>query len=332
MTSPYTPSQAEPADLPGFRHTFRPGQLTLGVFLPIESFRGDTPAMAGQVELVQRAEEGGFAAAFLRDVPLRDPDFGDVGQLYDPFVYLGLLAGQTSRIALGTGAVVLPVRHPLHVAKAAASVDRLSGGRLLLGVATGDRAVEAPAFGLNQSERAEIFREHLAVIDRVFSTSFRGARWSTGRLWDADLVPKPLARRTPILITGSCQQTMAWNAEHGDGWMTYHRPLPTQRTTVAMWRAAVGEGAFKPVGESMSLDLHEDPDAPPANITFGFRVGRNGLIRILREMEAIGLNHVAFGLKAGSRPAPEVLEELIRYVVPHFPAHAAGQGAGAGLP
>lgn len=334
MTSPsdpFTPSEDHPGSLPGFRRTFAPGRLTLGLMLPIEAYRGDIPTMAGQLELVRRAEESGFAAVFVRDVPLRDPDFGDVGQIYDPFVYLGLLLGKTSRIALGTGAIVLPVRHPLHVAKAVASVDRLSGGRFLFGVATGDRAVEAPAFGINQSERSELFRENLGVIDRVFTTSFRGARWSKGRLWEADLVPKPLAQRPPLLITGSCQQTMTWNAERGDAWITYQRPLPTQQETVRMWRAAVrevaGEAAFKPFGQSLSLDLHEDPDAQPANLKFGYRVGRNRFLELLSALEAMGVNHVILGLKQARRPAAEIVEELIEYVVPHFPAHRAGEGS-----
>jgi alkanesulfonate monooxygenase SsuD/methylene tetrahydromethanopterin reductase-like flavin-dependent oxidoreductase (luciferase family) len=61
-----------------------------------------------------------------------------VGQVYDPWVYLGWIAAQTSEIALATGALVLTLRHPLHTAKGAASVDRLSANRLVLGVASGD--------------------------------------------------------------------------------------------------------------------------------------------------------------------------------------------------
>ena len=112
---------------------FAPSRLTLGVFFPIEAFAGDRPTMREQIPLARRAEELGFAALWFRDVPLRDPSFGDVGQVFDPWVYLGYVAGQTKDIALATGAIVLPLRHPLHTAKAAASVDQLSGGRLLLG-------------------------------------------------------------------------------------------------------------------------------------------------------------------------------------------------------
>ena len=70
-------------------------------------------------------------------MPLRDPSFGDIGQVYDPWVYLGWIAAQTRTIALATGSIILPLRHPLHTAKASASIDQLSGGRFVLGVASG---------------------------------------------------------------------------------------------------------------------------------------------------------------------------------------------------
>jgi luciferase-type oxidoreductase len=109
----------------GFQKMFAPGRLTLGVFFPIEAFKGDQPTMRNQEYLARRAEELGFAALWYRDVPLRDPNFGDIGQVYDPWVYLGWIAAQTRTIALATGSIILPVRHPLHTAKAAASIDQL---------------------------------------------------------------------------------------------------------------------------------------------------------------------------------------------------------------
>lgn len=66
----------------------------------------------------------------------------EAGQVYDPWVWLGWIAAQTSTIALATGSIILPLRHPLHTAKASASVDQLTGGRFVLGVASGDRPVE----------------------------------------------------------------------------------------------------------------------------------------------------------------------------------------------
>lgn len=110
--------------------------------------RSPVPDIHRYLERVQLAEDLGLSAVWLRDVPFNVPSSGDAGQTYDPFVYLGLLAGQTKRIALGVSSTVLPLRHPAHVAKAAASIDVLSGRRILLGVASGDRPDEYPALGL----------------------------------------------------------------------------------------------------------------------------------------------------------------------------------------
>src|SRR5512143_3010699 len=245
-----------------FRRMFAPGRLTFGLFFPIEAFAGDRPTMDGQVALAQRAEELGFAALWFRDVPLRDPTFGDVGQVFDPFVYLGFIAAQTQHIALATGAIVLPVRHPLHTAKAAASVDQLSGGRLLLGIASGDRPVEFPAFGVDLERRGELFRENLRVIRHVLETSFEPVSSAYGMLAGADLVPKPV-RRIPVLVTGSSRQGAEWIAEASDGWITYPRAAVLQARRARQWHELVerqARGAFKPFAQSLYLDLSDDPD------------------------------------------------------------------------
>ena len=133
----------------GYNSVFRPNHLSLGLVVPLETYsQGPVPTMTRHLERVQLAEQLGFSAVWLRDVPFNVPSFGDAGQMYDPFVYLGLLAGQTNRIALGVASIVLPLRHPANVAKAASSVDVLSGGRLILGVASGDRPDEYPALNL----------------------------------------------------------------------------------------------------------------------------------------------------------------------------------------
>ena len=127
----------------GYDRVFRDGRLSVGLVVPVANYEhARAPDLRGQTERIARADALGFAAAWLRDVPFDVPSFGDAGQLYDPFVYLGLLAGQTRRIALGVASLILPLRHPAHVAKAAASVDVLSGGRLILGIASGDRPAE----------------------------------------------------------------------------------------------------------------------------------------------------------------------------------------------
>jgi luciferase-type oxidoreductase len=306
-------------DSQGFRRMFVPDVMTLGLFFPIEAYEQDTPTMRNQERLAARAEDQGFAALWTRDVPLRDPSFGDVGQVYDPWVWLGWIAAHTTSIALATGSIILPLRHPLHTAKAAASVDRLSGGRLVMGVASGDRPVEFPAFGVDWERRDVLFRENLALLRKVRAESFPSFQSVYGTMFGtADLVPKPYGN-LPILITGSSRQTLDWIASHADGWITYPRGVEQQATLVAQWRAkveAVAPGVFKPFAQSLYLDLAKDPNAPPETIHLGFRSGRNFALRFFTALRIAGVNHVAINLKYSKREAVDVMDEIAAEILP----------------
>ena len=109
---------------------FAPDALTLGIFLPLRFYEGDMRVLAGQSRLVSDIDARGFAAA-CRDIPLYDPRFGDAGQLFDPFAYLAYLAARTQRISLA-GSAIFSLRHPIDLAKSAATIDQLSGGRLVM--------------------------------------------------------------------------------------------------------------------------------------------------------------------------------------------------------
>jgi len=177
-----------------YNAVFRLNRLSLGLVVPLEAYPHEpVPSMTHHVERVQLAEKLGFSAIWLRDVPFNVPSFGDAGQIYDPFVYLGLLAGQTERIALGVASLVLPLRHPAHVAIAAASVDVLSGGRLILGVASGDRPEEYPALNLTFADRGDRFRDSFDYIQRMRGNSprFENSFGTPGGGMDCCLSPQP---------------------------------------------------------------------------------------------------------------------------------------------
>ena len=309
------------ADHRGYATMFQEGQLTLGLFFPIEAYSGAVPRMeiATQIAIAQSAEAAGFSALYFRDVPLNVPSFGDAGHLYDPWVFMGYVMAHTSRIALSTGSIVSTLRHPLHLAKAAASVDRLSGQRLVLGLATGDRPSEFSAFKIPIEERGERFREALAVMRRVWAEDSPTLTTPNVGLVEGDVLPKPRLRDIPVMVTGSSRQTVDWIAGHGDGWLFYPQNLPQQTATVKQWRSSTPY--FKPFAQSLYLDLSADPDEGPSPIFLGLRTGHRFLVEYLRELKRIGVNHVGLNLKYGERPAQEVVEELGEFVLPHFPAH-----------
>lgn len=324
-----TPSEIPYSAQPGFARTYGANKLTLGLVFPIDSSYGTGSAMKGQIALAQQAESAGFAALWVRDIPLYDPGFGDLGQIFEPLVYLAFLAAQTKDIALGTSSMVIPIRNPLHLAKAATSVDQLSNGRLMMGVASGDRPVEYPAFDVDREQAGKIFREHYEIIREVQRSSFKPLEWAGGKLLGADLVPKPTVEEIPMLITGHSKQTLEWIATHGHGWLNYPRPPFQQQLVVKQWRSAVQEycgDVFKPFSQSLDIDLTQNPDAAPQAIHLGYRLGRNQLVLLLKDLEGAGVNHVGLNLRFGRRPAQEVLGELSKYVLPHFPHHFSTPG------
>jgi len=305
----------------GYNSIFHPNRLSLGLVVPLESYPNSAvPSMQAHLERVQLAEELGFSAVWLRDVPFNVPSFGDAGQIFDPFVYLGLLAGQTKRIALGVASIVLPLRHPAHIAKAAASVDVLSGGRLILGIASGDRPDEYPALNLPFENRGERFRENYEYI-RQMSEDFPAFENTYGNPdGSIDMLPKPTTRRLPLLITGGSQQDPEWIAQNGDGWFTYPRNIASQAKIINGWRTRIKEfgGTDKPVSQSLYIDLLDDPDATPEPIHLGFRSGVNHLRTYLKSLQEIGINHVALNLRFNQADIEDTLKRLADDVLPSF--------------
>lgn len=307
----------------GYDRVFQPNCLSLGLVVPIETYaQSAVPTLTDHLERVQLAEALGFAAVWLRDVPFNVPSFGDAGQTYDPFVYLGLLAGQTEQIALGVASIILPLRHPAHVAKAAASVDVLSGGRLLLGVASGDRAEEYPALNLSYGDRGARFRESFDYIRQMSNHQPRFENSYGSPHGGMDLLPKPTAGRLPLLVTGGSQQDPTWIAQNADGWMTYPRNPTLQAQVIQDWQARVAAAGrpAQPVMQPLYIDLVSDPDAPPHPIHLGFRLGINSLRAYLKSLEAIGINHVALNLRFNHADIEATLKQLAAELLPDFGA------------
>ncbi|MFF9670320.1 LLM class oxidoreductase [Streptomyces eurythermus] len=304
-----------------------PGRLTLGVELPLDNdwsregtrrARADgrpsgVPDLSRHRELAALADRLGFTALWMRDVPLWDPGFGDAGQVYDPFPYLGYLAAATERILLGTAAVALPLRHPLHIAKMAATVDRLSGGRLLLGIASGDRPVEYPAFGLDHAGRGQAVRDAVHVLREAWTDAGQG---DPHRLL---VLPAPAQRTVPLLMAGHGRQTPEWLAEHVDGHFTYHRPPAEMRPVADHWHALCGPGRPRPLLTTMLVDLADDPDASAQPFRFGARLGRHALVDYLKGLEKTRVAHVALNFRKSRRPVDDVLTEIAEHVLPEFP-------------
>jgi len=296
------------------------GKLTLGLVFPLEAYSGSIAKMKKQEQLAKRAEELGFKALWFRDVPFNDPNFGDAGQLYDPWIYMTHIMNHTKDIALATGSIILPLRHPVHTAKSINSLQILSKERLVLGVASGDRPIEYPAFNQQLENKSELFRDSFHYIKALqgdfpnYNSKFYGS--TNGGI---DLLPK-YYKKTPMLVTGHSGQSLNWIAEQSDGWIYYPRDFKSLQLVMQQWREALSktENGWKPFMQSLYVDITTDSKVKPTPIHLGFKSGTEYLIAHLKLLESYGVNHVILNLKYGSRPANELIEEIGEKVLPNF--------------
>ena len=296
------------------------GRMTVGLMTPTARPAGAMADLDAERQVAQRAEAMGFAALWTRDVPLMVPQGSDqeAVALDDPFVWLATLAAATRQIALGTAAAVLPLRNPLHLAKGALSLDRLSGGRFILGLGSGDRPEEFGAFGEDVNLRAEKFRSHWSVL----RSALGGRSSERARLLEATggyQLMQPSSARVPMVVVGSARQSLQWIAANADAWATYHRDEVRQEGRIGLWRSALREragGETKPFVQSLHLDLLACPDAPATPIELGLRTGRHQLASYLARMKHAGIGHVMLHLAPGLRPALDIVDEIGQQVLP----------------
>ncbi len=173
-------------------------------------------------------------------------------QTLDPFVALGHVAAVTTRLRLLTYLTVVPYRNPFLLAKAAATVDKLSKGRLTLGVGTGYLKSEFFALGVDFEERNALFDEAMDVLPKHWSGepfSFQGrhfeARDVIGR-------PRPVQDPIPIWIGGNSRLTMRRVAAGAQGWMPLTGPAELSTTARTAYLAGLDDIAAK-IGELRAM-------------------------------------------------------------------------------
>jgi probable F420-dependent oxidoreductase len=176
----------------------------------------------------QTAEQSGFDAVYFTEHPMPGQDWLATGghDALDPFVALAFAAACSSSIRLLTNLTVLPYRNPFLLAKSVATLDRLSNGRLTLGVGTGYLLPEFGALGVDFDERNDLFDEVLAGCRAAWtgsSITMKGTHFeATGNI----ALPTPVQDPVPVWIGGNAGITLRRVATRAQGWM----PLPNPRT------------------------------------------------------------------------------------------------------
>jgi probable F420-dependent oxidoreductase len=229
-------------------------------------------------EITDAAEELGFAGVWPLDHVLVGPDLKDrYPWVIEPMVLLGYLAARTKRIRLGTSIIVLAMRNPFVVAKQAATLDLLCGGRFTLGLGAGYSEPEFRNVGAGAafSTRGKRLDEAIELFRHLWSGSrepFHGRFYSYEHGWFGP--PPAQGEKLPILIGGNSEAALRRAVQYADVWQSTSLG-PEEFRPRAEWIRAHAGSRHVEVGARMTLN--GDPDAVLARV---------------KEFEAAGAEHV----------------------------------------
>ncbi len=226
--------------------------MRIGVVFPQTEIGADPAAVR---EYAQAAEGLGFTHLLAYDHVIgADPErdggwrgpYTHKSLFHEPLVLFAYLGAITTRIEFVSGIIILPQRQTVLVAKQAAEVDVLTGGRLRLGVAIGWNAVEYEALNENFHNRGRRIVEQIAVMRALWTrevVSFEG-RWH--KIDKAGILPLPVQRPIPIWIGGMSEPVLKRLARIGDGWFPQFRPGDAARQSVERLREYIHAAGRKP--------------------------------------------------------------------------------------
>jgi len=287
--------------------------LAFGMVLPVQAqsvlMAEPWEAAAGPRELVEVAralDSYGFDNLSVCDhvaIPRElAPTMGTTW--FDPVATLGYLAGQTTRVKLLSQVYVLPYRHPLQTAKAFATLDALSGGRVVLGVGAGHVRAEFETLGVPFAERGELTSDAIVAIRGAFADE-----WASR---DLAVAPRPhQPGGPPIWVGGSTAPARRRAATLGDGWLPQGPPKGGMAAAIGEineLRARAGRDAVPFAMGAMTALYVGEPD---------FDVGRclagppEKLVGHLQHLQGIGATHVQVHLR--SRSCSELLDQIAAF-------------------
>jgi probable F420-dependent oxidoreductase len=282
--------------------------IKIGVVFPQVEFGSDPGAIKAYAQM---AEELGFSHILcyehvLGANPQRPGGFQGPytheSTFQDPFVLYAYLAGLTRKLEFTTGILVLPQRQTALVAKQAANVDVLSGGRLRLGVAIGWNAMEYEGLGMNFSNRGKRIEEQIEVLRMLWTkplVQFDG-RWH--HLPDVGINPLPVQRPIPIWMGGHADVVLKRAARLADGWMPNYRTAEDAAPSLEKLDAYLAENGRS--RQDLGLE---------ARIPFG-EGNPDQWIEVMNGWKKAGVTHLSFNTMNAGLTTPEEHMAAVRKI------------------
>lgn len=219
---------------------------------------------------------------------------------HEPFVLFGYLAGLTQKLELVTGVVILPQRQTVLVAKQAAEVDVLSGGRLRLGVGIGWNQVEYEALGENFHNRGRRVEEQIKVLRALWQNELVTFKGKWHQIPDAGLNPLPVQRPIPIWLGGMAEVVLQRAARLADGWFPQFQPGPEAHAMMSRLRRYLREAGRDPA--TFGID---------GRLPLGTEGPREWVARA-QAWKALGATHLAVNTMGIGLASPDAHIEAIR--------------------
>lgn len=214
---------------------------------------------------------------------------------HEVMVLMGYAAAVTNRIGLGTAVMILPQRQAVLVAKQAAEVDLLSGGRLRLGVGLGWNKVEYDGLGMPFGNRAKRFSEQIDVMRELWSQRVVEYRGDFHNFDSSGINPEPIQRPIPVWIGAMKEVAVRRAARVGDGWFMYPRQDPGDEAhaMISTYRQAAAEAGREPDSLGVNATVFANQGSGPDEWR-----------SIMEKWERMGVNELTF------RTAESDLENL----------------------
>jgi probable F420-dependent oxidoreductase len=275
-------------------------------------FMFPTDQTIGPIELAERAEEAGFESLWFPEhshIPTsrQTPWGGRPGaaplpdwywRTHDSFVALGAAAARTDRLRLGTGITLVPQRDPIWLAKEVATLDHLSGGRVIFGIGYGWNREEMASHGVAYRRRRALLREKILMMKALWTEEVASFDGDIIHLEPSWAWPKPIQQPHPPIILGAAAgpKSITDMVEFCDGWM----PLAT--------RHELGERV-----DAVRMALSDAGRDPAAFDITAYSVKPE--LGRLRQLEGLGVNRAVFSLPQGGREeALAAVERLVALV------------------